>query len=430
MLLKSKRSFRRYDVIPDWVMVIETLLQWEMWLKSDKMTLFHVQRSRKKHQYIMQLMLKVCRRTKGMGMNTTKFHGILHMTDDILAYGVPLEYDTGSKEQHHSVNKTAAKLTQKNKAKFEEQVHHRCEEVELLGLAGAEMDGDALFDYYNWSYTIGQGQNNLHQGQMTSESDDLSIERSAEQPVNTRIDGKHFGVKTLNDGTNVMFCMAKVNGKYPVIPCEQDFIDFCVGLQHVTAEHCGNLAIKSRYTRDGVIFRADFNFRGSFWRDWVVVDWGPDYGELPNKLWGFVDLSELPAGNNGISYGGLGSVGPGVYAIVESSKACTNPDRVGSELLTPIMLEVAAMSRGYVTEMRYYLAEVEAFVGPAVVVPDIGGPNNSFFWLRSRDQWAKLFETWLSQPLELLPREDYEPDLGVNDSESDENDSESDDSEQ
>ena len=136
----------------------------------------------RKHQYIMQLMLKVCRRTKGMGMNTTKFHGILHMTDDILACGVPLEYDTGSKEQHHSANKIAAKLTQKNKAKFEEQVHRRCEEVELLGLAGAEMDGDALFDYFDWSYTIGEGQNNSDQGQMSSEMDDSSSEESAERP--------------------------------------------------------------------------------------------------------------------------------------------------------------------------------------------------------------------------------------------------------
>ena len=145
-----------------------------------------------------------------------------------------------------------------------------------------------------------------------------------------------------------------------------------------------------------------------FWRDWALIDWGPGYGQLANKLWGFVDLLSLPNGNHGIVYGGLDNVGPGVYAIVESSTACTPETRLDSELLTRIMLEVEEMNRGYVTEVRFYLAEVETIVGPAIVVPDIRGPNNSYFWVKSRQKWSKLFESWLSQPQELLPRSDYE----------------------
>ena len=61
--------------------------------------------------------------------------------------------------------------------------------------------------------------------------------------------------------------------------------------------------------------------------------------------------------------------------------------------------------------MRYYLAEVEAFVDPAVVVPDIGGPNNAYFWIKSREKWAKLFEQWLIAPIELINPQEYKSNL-------------------
>jgi len=43
----------------------------------------------------MYLMRKVAVRQKGMGLKIMKFHGILHMADAILNFGVPLEYNTG-----------------------------------------------------------------------------------------------------------------------------------------------------------------------------------------------------------------------------------------------------------------------------------------------------------------------------------------------
>ena len=61
--------------------------------------------------------------------------------------------------------------------------------------------------------------------------------------------------------------------------------------------------------------------------------------------------------------------------------------------------------------MWYYLAEVEAFVDPAVVVPDIGGPNNAYFWIKSREKLAKLFKQWLIAPIELINPQEYEGNL-------------------
>ena len=39
----------------------------------------------------------------------------MHMADDILYFGVPMEFDTGSNESGHKAEKTAAKLNKKKR---------------------------------------------------------------------------------------------------------------------------------------------------------------------------------------------------------------------------------------------------------------------------------------------------------------------------
>ena len=135
-----------------------------------------------------------------------------------------------------------------------------------------------------------------------------------------------------------------------------------------------------------------------------MVDWGDD-GVLPNKIWGFVDLSELPE-NSGVSYGGLSDIGPGFYAIVESAEFDAHKSGSESELIVPITKEVGKVGRDprthkkVVTKLRYYLADVEAFVEPMVVVPDIGGKPNGYFHIKSRYLWRELFVKWLEEPHE------------------------------
>jgi len=111
------------------MMLLETLLQWEKWLKSPKMTLDLVKRVKQKHRSIMQLIEAISPRQKGMGLKTTKFHCIAHMHEDMLACGVPLEVDTKFDKMHHKPTKLAANLTQKDKWVFEEQTAKREQEV-------------------------------------------------------------------------------------------------------------------------------------------------------------------------------------------------------------------------------------------------------------------------------------------------------------
>jgi hypothetical protein len=61
-------------------------------------------------------------RQAGMGLKIMKFHGIVHMADQILNFGVPMNYDMGSDESGHKLAKAAAKVTQKLKEYFDKQV--------------------------------------------------------------------------------------------------------------------------------------------------------------------------------------------------------------------------------------------------------------------------------------------------------------------
>ena len=69
-----------------------------------------------------------------------KFHVMLHMVQDMLLYGVPMEFDTGSNESHHKTSKQAAKLTQRNEATFNFQTATRLIEFMALDMAMSELN--------------------------------------------------------------------------------------------------------------------------------------------------------------------------------------------------------------------------------------------------------------------------------------------------
>lgn len=368
---KKKKHFGSNAKISDWIMLIEILLQWEEWLKSEEMEKKHVHRAQKKHRYIMWLMRKIGNRTEGMGLKIVKFHGITHMATDIINFGVPLEFDTGACEHGHGDTKKAAKLTQKRVERFDEQVSTRLLECHLLALAMEEMSGRPV-----WSYAQGF----MHEEEMDLEQEKHDMLGGAKVAVNSGgVEIKSRGKKT--------------------VTLEQAYVKFCKNLRHKVHQHIDVLIVHSLHRRNGQNFRASASYDGHVWRDWALVDWG-SHGKLPCKLWGFVDLTELPAGRNGVEHGGLKHIPPGNYAIVESSEYLEEEDgAVTSELLEPILKEVGPIdNNGNVTDLCFYLADVEAIVDPLVVIPDIGGAPNAYFVVKGRSEWRELFIKWLEAP--------------------------------
>ena len=150
-ILRSARSgnFKTQQDLDDWKMMVELLLLWEAYLLEPEMLVSDLRKLEQKNRYIMYIMRKVARRQKGMGLKLMKFHGILHLKDDILLYGVPLETDTSSNEMHHKPMKLASKLTQMAHSTFNLQTAQRMMDFEAIDLAMLELEeGLAIWDYY------------------------------------------------------------------------------------------------------------------------------------------------------------------------------------------------------------------------------------------------------------------------------------------
>lgn len=370
-LLSKSGGLQDPDHLQDWIMLVETLLQWEEWLKSDKMPLNDLEKARSKFRYIMFLIKKVGRRSKGMGLKLMKFHGIVHMVDDILHFGVPMEFDTGSNEAGHKPSKVASKLTQKRQELFDEQVGIRLQEIHLLAMAMLEINGLKVWNYF--------------EGHPVYERKDPP----EKQPY---LGGGRYSI--INDvETNKPRLSAK-NKTSDTIRIEQDFVEFLALLQDKVGV---GVEIRTNHHRNNRIFRANPCYGGGVWREWVVIDWGPD-GELPAKLWGFVDLGRIPPQND-INYGGLAGIPPGTYAIVENATYIDDGD--ASELFLPIEKEVGRIEGKRVKKMKFYLADVEAIVSPLVVIPDVGGKPNAYFAVKNRHEWKDLFVSWLHEPDEF-----------------------------
>jgi hypothetical protein len=68
-------------------------------------------------------------------------------------------------------------------------------------------------------------------------------------------------------------------------------------------------------------------------------------------------------------------------------------------------------SDGTVLKRHFFLADTSAFVAPCSVVPDIGGPSNRYFVVKSRTEWPVDFVHWVRDPhgldeMDVLDKDD------------------------
>jgi hypothetical protein len=375
LLSGRKRFFPNRTYIQDWTLLVETLLQWEQWLKSDEMTKFHVQRFKKKRKYIMFLIKKIGKRTVGMGFKVMKFHAIVHLAADILSFGVPMVVDTGSNESHHKITKVAAKLTQKEIKTFEKQVCDRMDDFHVLDLAMEEIKGRRLFDYFF-------GHEHPH---------------IVEQPKINSTGGMKFVV--FWDDERDKANMQVVTRMKEVEKCrnEPQLLEFLFNIRETIG--VDNLHFCSEHTRHGVMFRSHPHFwcKGP-WRDWVMIDWG-QHGDFPAHIWCFLDLTWMEMDAEYVLPNG-DKVGKGVYAIVESAYKIEDEDAPHSEIWTSIQLEVEELSANgeEVLERKFFVVDVEAFKDPLVVVSDFDAvPRCRYLMMTPRKQWATDFIAWIQR---------------------------------
>ena len=345
-----------------------------------------VETARQKHRVIMYYVKNVSRRVKGMGLKIFKFHGIVHLADNILNFGVPMEVDTGANESGHKATKKAAKLTQRKAETFDEQTMKRLEEVHLLQLAEEELAGNCLWDYYN--------------GRPTPDAQMPDALASA-------VGGAR--VKALfcpQEKRNYAFLITKNKSKHGV-RLELQLIDFIAKLQTIVGNYTKSPDIWTKYVRDGQIFRAHTHFFGQVWRDWAVIDWG-DEGHLPCEMMGFIDLRDMPGPIN-CEIGGVSALDPEIYCIVQCSE-CVHPvsqarnkeERRQMELdvFRPLTKIVGGFTEGKVSHLKFFLAPVDAIVRDVLITPDLGGAPNGYLEVLPRSRWRKALLEWFNDEQE------------------------------
>ena len=407
-LLKSGRGskFKDQVVYDDWVLLIETMLEWEAYLKEEQMDVAHVKCLEKKHRYIMYLIKKVVRRTEGMGLKLVKFHAILHLAEDILMFGVPSVVDTGHNEEHHKTTKGAAKLTQRDVRVFERQTAKRLVEFHLLDLAEEEIESRPIWDYYERKYEV-----------MEEYQEDMRGNLAQSNKNETK--GTQIGVYTDEDSgaPRFKFCNSRICNQEKV-QWDVDVVTYLVHLQEHILER--QLDIFTEHRRNGTIFRAHPNYRQlGHWNDWVQVDWGPG-GKQPCQIWCFIDLRRVPHGF-GKTVDGV-RVQKGVFAVVES--ADYEQMAGNSDLFIPCIKECRQLDNsGNIAKRQFYLADVEAFLHPVTVIPDVGSENKlRYLQVKARKEWADCFLRWVKDPHDLDEMDDEFENL-EEDSEEEESDS-------
>ena len=390
-VLRKHKNFKLESSVMDWILLVETLLTWESYLNEPQMERKHVKRLEKKHRYIMYLMRKIAQRNKGMGLKLAKFHMILHLWEDIIEFGVPLETDTSANESMHKPSKKASKMTQKAADTFNFQTAMRLVEFTLLDLAMEEItNGNVPWQYYD---------KRPKQTKKDYAAEDKTL-------VNTEPDTSTGDVKIVvleEENGEPGFRVITRSKFMSKMKLNKELLVFLLGLQDMVQAHIAteSLPIFTVHRRAGQTFRGHPNFRGKGpWRDWVWVDWGPAYGQMPCHIWCFVVLEGMPTGRNRLNYGDI-DLADGVYAVVENSKVekldQDGYDECGvrSEMMGAMRKEIDLDDDGCPVKRTFYLADTNAFVEPCCVIPDVGGPNNRYFVVQPRNSWADLFLKWV-----------------------------------
>jgi len=424
----QKKMLGQIHQIRNWIMLLETMLQWEAWLKQSSISVFEIHRFEVKVRELMTLEKNIGQRNTGMKFRTFNFHASLHVADDIMNFGVPNHVNTSTDESQHKPDKTAAKRTQRRPKTFDKQCADRIHDMRVVEHGLQEIrDGGQKWCYYQKIKEMEmqyKSRNKPKSSTLVTETgdiDDVSSESSvgdqnddddAEDdlysmysdtdmstvlPVPTEADIKNSGVHC-----RFFYCNTQDKWVYTVksrmlnrdkFQLGRDLQAFLVDLSDVvvagTEASSISIDLFTEHKRFDQIYRGSPHYRGLPWRDWAMINWGNGVIK-PGQIWIFVNLQNIPED----SFHDRGN-----YAIIESSDP--NPDveeRRLSQILQSFLKETKTSSDGGPNKRRFYLVPVSCIHSPICMIPDHGNPNSSaYLKLSPKREWSKMFSNWLEQ---------------------------------
>ena len=389
LILEAKNdNFENQDAISAWILLLETLLEFEAWLKLSEMDVGVVLRLRTKVREVMTLIKSIGQRKKGMRYKTNNFHSTKHVPDDILMFGPPHCVNTVANERHHKPDKKSAKGTRKRPKTFDLETAERVDERRVLEIAMEELKGRPKWDYFVGFERQDQHKANRFLKDSPAKSPTTN-KKSKNQPC---LGGVHaeFAYDDEEDGYQYKVFSAmkrKRQYRYPKF-----IVDAIADLAEECSQYTRTLSVFSEfYQPNGAKYRASPFFQGKPWYDWAMCKVGEQIEgftqrEVPCHIRCFVDLSFLPATNTTTH-------SPGFYMIVEPTRLNPSLQEVQmSDLFVPFLKE-----EGVCSPNKLLFLPVDRIVSPTVVIPDVGhSSKRAFFRVKPMSVWSTIFQRFVN----------------------------------
>lgn len=365
-------AFGTKEAISEWIILLESMLQMEAWLKLPELQVFDVLRYKARVGKILELYKIIGQREEGMGFKTFKFHGTLHVADDILNFGVPMNVHTGSNEMHHKPDKNAALKTQRRPKLFDYQFAKQCHNQDTIQFAIEEIHENRV----PWTYFY-----NLE--------DAPSPVAQIGAPFTTGTSVTFYKDASLNKYVYSVNSRMKHIHRFKLDKCLVEFL--AILMEGKMKGHINHLSIRTEHKRDGEIFRASPHFNNKAWRDWAMIKWDGYDELLPAQIWCYLDFTCLTQHDSPYP--------PGMYAVVESTLRNKQiAERGMGDLFQPFLKEMDGKKR------KFYVCSVDSFEQPACVIPDIGNKQSDAAYLRllPRSEWCDTFQRFLASEDALI----------------------------
>ena len=388
---EQRKFFPKLSWVKDWILLLETHLQFANWLRKKEMDVDLVQRLRTKAREMMEMCKTVGKRTQGMGTKTMNPHGMLHCAADILYFGVPCNFNTKSNESHHRPDKKSAKRTQFRPKTFDLQVCQKADDRRVIELAMEELNGRPRWLYYEGFQDCSSqygSPNKPHERVrkgMTSSFGENATLRGVQSQFKWDADTKSLCYKNLTAMRN--------KGSYQFT---EKIVAYLTNMHNKVKEWLNDdpLCVFSELKMaNGQFHRASPHYQGKPWCDWALFTFQQrghfatesKFTVKPAHIRCFVDLSFLPERNNS-------GYPRGICALVEPVRSNPDPSEAIGELTRPwIKCRHNKVSRMCLIPMANRL------IGPACVIPDLDNKKASA-WLEVKplEEWDTLFELWLN----------------------------------
>ena len=371
-----------------WIRLFEMTLSWRSWLKLDVIPRMEVAKSQKANEKLIERVKKTINRIHGNALCLIKVHLTTHIAENILASGVPANTHGGPIEEHHKdTGKKTGQHTSRDASTFEIQTSIRYIENLIIDTVAYLME--ILTEPLK---------------KQTQQENGLRGAR-----FNFKVTVGENGIQNVVSFKWVSKCNFE---KYP-----KQYRDWLA--RHLLCKLAPDSVVHgcTEQKRQGeFLFRAHPAYRGCYkWHDWALFQWSNRNNQdepllIPAQIIFFVEVTEemLNRADQAAIRKDANLVidfdSPGMYALIETlEEELPGPSNYrkivlrGTKNVTTQQTRKRKLDRRTQKATNLYLVSVDTIHSPISAIPDIGGVEGDFLFIRPSDSWASNHKAFIEE---------------------------------